>query len=110
MSTEEIREELGELLHQNITDSLPVDPTKRELGAQVDIAIDILVAAGYRKPQQVTTVRELHTLPDSSVVRSEYGSIFEKDGGWWAETGTRDKSLAVDIALPATVLHVGGAE
>lgn len=109
-NTEEIRVELGELLHQNITDSLPVDPTKREIGAQVDTAIDILLAAGYRKPQQVTTVRELHALPNESVIRTDKGFVFEKDGHWWAEPGSRDKSLAADIDLPATVLHVGGTE
>jgi hypothetical protein len=117
MSTEEIRVELGELLHQNITDSLPVDPTKREIGAQVDTAIDVLLAAGYRKPQQVATAEELDALPPGSVVLSaSYMSqndqriSFQRwdDGDW--HRGARCGSTHPDNFLPVTVLHVGATE
>lgn len=80
------------------------------LGRTTTKAVERILAAGYRKPQQVTTVRELHALPTDAVIRTVFGAVFVKDGGWWAETGTRDKSLSADLDLPATVLHVGGAE
>ena len=59
-------------------------------------------------PRQVTTIRELHALPTDTVIRNLFGAVFVKDGGWWAETGARDKSLSADLDLPATVLHEGG--
>lgn len=62
---------------------------------------------GYRKPRTITTVRELHALATDAVIRTQFGAVFVKDGGWWAETGTRDKALSADIDLPATVLHDG---
>jgi len=70
---------------------------------------DDLLAAGYKKPRTVTTVEELDALPSDAVIRSVYGGVFVKDGGWWAETGTRDKSLSADLDRPATVLHEGSA-
>jgi hypothetical protein len=47
MSTE--RDELAELLQDNITDSLPIDPSRAEVQQQVDTAVEVLIAAGYRK-------------------------------------------------------------
>lgn len=69
----------------------------------------VKAAAPYMcKPRQVTLTRELHALPNDSVIRTDKGFVFEKNGHWWSEPGTRDPSLAEDIDLPATVLHVGG--
>lgn len=113
MSTEEIRVELGELMHQNITDSLPVDPTKREIGAQVDTTIDVLLAAGYRKPQQVTTIEELDALPAGSMILdSDPDALLKTDSGGWLSIhdGDHIPYKNFSVTLPATVLHVGGAE
>lgn len=43
------RDELAELLQDNITDSLPDDPSRGEIQQQVDTAVEVLIAAGYRK-------------------------------------------------------------
>ena len=112
MSAEEIRVELGELLHQNITDSLPTDPTRNEIGAQVDTAIDIVLAAGYRCPRTVTTVEELDALPvdsvvmeteeDTFVIRTMRGVFHRFPDGWYVVAGYDARH---NIALPATVLY-----
>lgn len=79
----------------------------------LDRTADALLAAGYRKPQQVTTVEELDGLP--------YGSIVIFDEGWrtsvaerqaesmrWYVPGCLDY-IRPEALLPATVMHVGGA-
>lgn len=72
-----------------------------------DVA-DALLAAGYRKPQQVTTVEELDALPVHSVVLDSMDGPVVRVGGWWHSPYRR--FAPYDIALPATVLHVGGTE
>ncbi|MFJ4286624.1 hypothetical protein ACIPY0_13380 [Paenarthrobacter nicotinovorans] len=62
------RDALAELLQDNITDSLPSDLTKDELRAQVGTAVDVLLAAGYRKPRTITTTEELDALPLGAVI------------------------------------------
>lgn len=78
-----------------------------------DVAAAIL-AAGYRKPQQVTTVQELDALPVESVVRSDMGNVYVKDYDledpsaiWWVIAGAVSEFQSSRIALPATVLHRG---
>lgn len=76
------------------------------------------LAAGYRKPCQVTTEEELDALPPGSVVLSlsylgqpsGQRISFQRwaDGDW--HRGARSGSTHPDNFLPATVLHVGGAE
>ena len=73
-----------------------------------------VLAAGYRRPRQVTTVEELDALPVLSVVLDKHGESYQKlvtDEGatsplWMAG----DIVLSSLIDLPATVIHVGGAE
>lgn len=77
---------------------------------------DAILAAGYRKPQQVTTEEELDALPPGSVVLSlsylgqpsGQRISFQRwpDGDW--HRGARSGSTHPDNFLPATVLHVGG--
>jgi len=62
------RDELAELLQENITDSLPVDPSKAEIHDQVGTAVDVLIAAGYRKPSTITTAEEIRELPALTIV------------------------------------------
>lgn len=95
------RDELADIVYK----ARWVDGIK-DINMMTDSAIaDAILAAGYTKPQQVTTVRDLHALPTDAVIRTAFGAVFVKDGGWWAETGARDKSLSVDLDLPATVLY-----
>lgn len=94
------RDELREILADNNT---------------VRATVDAILAAGYRKPQQVTTVDELMALPVGSVVRlvdrgyvyvRQYGDSAFNDDDWISPM-----HYVFDFDwLPATVLHVGGAE
>ena len=72
---------------------------------------DAVLAAGYRKPRQVTTIEELETLPRKSVILDVDGDVWERAGGRWrgTEGGRFASSLLVEFA-PFTVLHVGGAK
>jgi len=101
------RVELGELVHDLTTDSLPVSPTKREIEAQVDIAIDAILAAGYRKPRTITTAEELDALAEGSVILSNDGEdSAQKDGeGYWYLWGGDIGLCSEEINLPVTVLH-----
>lgn len=71
---------------------------------------DAILAAGYRKPQQVTTTEELDALPTESVVRSRGEIVWEKfsdeDGlAYWKTPGSKAPAAGLYISLPATVLH-----
>ena len=88
------------------------------LGRTTTKAVEGILAAGYRKPQQVTTAEELDALPVGSVVLSDpyrhhshgYPVAFQRwDTGNW-HRGGRSSDTHPDYILPATVLHVGGAE
>ena len=76
---------------------------------------DAIRAAGYSKPQEVTTLEELGNLPHGSVIRSshhQYWVAHKEDDGCtdqsWAAAGTgRTPNLAE--WLPATILHEGQA-
>ena len=89
-------------------------PTPTVLDSAIAGAI---LAAGYRKPQQVTTVEELDALPGGVVIRSAAGVVyvkeyemFEPETWWWVTAGAVGEFPTSRIARPATVLHVGGAE
>jgi len=110
MSTEEVRVELGELIHENITDRLPVDPSRLEVGAQVDVAIDAVLAAGYRKPRTITTAEELSALPKRTVIRDLDGDVLVADPLTDGEMFFRqiDETYPLTagaVVLPATVLY-----
>jgi hypothetical protein len=116
MNLEDARVELGELVHDNITDSLPVDPTKREIGAQVDIAIDAILAAGYRKPRTITTTAGLEALPAGTLLLScsKYpryaGTVWRVSSGRVVEKAGREAEGVTPFGyfkdpLPATVLY-----
>lgn len=90
------------------------------LGRTTTKAVERILAAGYRKPQQVATPEELGALPVGSVVLHNgrafqhypaYPAPFDEYQQWKCADGgfvrsTKDGSSI----LPATVLHVGGAE
>jgi hypothetical protein len=83
--------------------------------SHTNAAVDAILAAGYRKPQQVTTVEELEALPAWSIVRVN-GICFQRSRldycCWAAMTGLESYSSAALAQRPGpfTVLHVGGAE
>jgi hypothetical protein len=101
------RDELSELIFEQ--------DVCQHKGDARDVA-DAILAAGYRRPQQVTTVEELDALPVGSVVLSE--EVTHHEGGWalayqrWQDgdwhRGARSGSTHPDNFLPATALHVGG--
>lgn len=77
---------------------------------------DAILAAGYRKPRQVTTVEELDALPNGTVVMDCHGEVARKLTYGWrvlvSESGF-DAWLSDPLEetyLPATVLHVGGTD
>lgn len=81
---------------------------------------DELLAAGYRRPQQVTTVEELAALPVGSLlvsgerIRMYAGSVWRIESeGMIVRVGREREGITpfgfFKDPLPATVLH-GGAE
>ena len=77
---------------------------------------DAILAAGYRKPRQVTTVEELDALPNGTVVMDCHGEVARKLTYGWrvlvSESGF-DAWLSDPLEetyLPAMVLHIGGTE
>lgn len=74
---------------------------------------DAILAAGYRKPRQVTTAAELWSMPVGSVVLDSRGNAFQRvysdepAGLNWYGVGVRWGSTASEITLPVTVLHEG---
>lgn len=82
------------------------------LGRTTTKAVERILAAGYRKPREVTTTEELDALPIGSVVRSAREGIFEKanyhgdaEFPFWLVTGMNREFGNQAIPLPATVLH-----
>jgi len=71
----------------------------------------------HSKPRQVTTVEELDALPvdsvvmeseqDTFIIRTMRGVFHRFPDGWYVVAG---HGARTNIELPATVLHVGGAE
>lgn len=94
MSTE--RDELADLIASNRNE-------------YADKTAGRILAAGYSKPQQVTTAVELAALPRFTVIRSAEGFVFERQT-MWHEAGSRDLKYWTEIALPATVLQRGWGE
>ena len=86
----------------------------------LDSAIaDAILAAGYVKPRQVTTVEELDALPAGTIVRDSKGFAWQKyrrpisnNPAWFP--ATRDdgfflsKNFIDNERVRLTVLHVGG--
>lgn len=80
---------------------------------------DALLAAGYRKPQQITTVEELDALPEGTVIRDASGVVRDRfnepetGAALWLRPGAKGWLLSRNFGdkhFPATVLHIGGAE
>lgn len=76
-------------------------------------AADAILAAGYRKPREVTTAAELDALPVGSVVLDAEGDAWQ-DRGYaafnWCNTtsgmnGGLDPELLVSTYGPLTLLH-----
>lgn len=89
--------------------------TPKYLAAYHQMA-DAILAAGYSKPRQVSTVEELDALPDESVIKVRSGQVWEAakltDGeNIWRTFGPA-KVLSSEVlgrwSLPATVLYEPG--
>ena len=101
------REELAEVVW---------DLALRHLGVATSSSkhmADELLAAGYRKPRQVTTVEELDALPYNSIVMFDEGwrtSVAERqaESMRWCVPGCLEY-IRPEALLPATVIHEGGA-
>ena len=107
MSTE--RDELKAIVADALT-----SPQHGEFALDSTRVAARVLAAGYRKPRQVTTVEELDALPVESIVRDATGFTWDKwwddDGhefSWWATTGDRTEYSPKRVNLPATVLYEG---
>jgi hypothetical protein len=73
---------------------------------------DAILAAGYRKPQTITTAEELDTLGVGTVIRTAKAVVYEKgcfpdepDLPYWLVTGMNREFAGSRIILPATVLY-----
>lgn len=85
------------------------------IGTLPQHAANRLLDAGWSKPRTVNGVAELDALPMFTVIRSEQGSVWERQYGalgkplWIEATQTRGFPHTSDeIALPATVLFTPG--
>lgn len=71
---------------------------------------DAILAAGYSKPRQVSTVAELEGLPDGSVIRDKFNDVSERRAGYWCGYDTAPLSdQIVKKYLPAAVLYTPDA-
>ena len=125
MSTE--RDELARVIFDSSRNNTQIDlqNDRRLKGSQLawaGYAADAILAAGYRKPRQVTTVEEVAALPVDSVIagrplrlESTVGNIFcvadpelEEQAGLYVMgvDGVQPFDFIYDD-LPATVLHEG---
>lgn len=82
-----------------------------------NLVADAILAAGYRKPQQVTTVEELDALRIAGTAIEWGGKLYGAelavpgDRPCWFGPGRATATTVTPSAdFPATVLHVGGAE
>lgn len=124
MSTE--RDALAEVLWGHHYEEYTINPdgTERsncQCGAAVYPRMSLVqhqaqsaLTAGYRHPQQINRAEELDALPFESVIRDAEGHVLERWGEpeekLWATVMVNAFIPCGDIALPVTVLHVGGAE
>lgn len=80
--------------------------------AALEVA-DAILAAGYSKPDAITTTEDLDALPTGAVVidGAGAGNIYRKldrsDGIGWYEPGEALNWDSLELNLPATVLHIG---
>lgn len=76
-----------------------------------DHVAELILAAGYRKPRQVTTAAELDALHVGSVVLDQSGTAWNKTGVriWWVRGVTIIGGNPAEL-LPATVIHEGGPD
>lgn len=82
------------------------------LGRTATSAVEAILAAGYRKPQQITTADELLNLTEGSVVIDSEGDVSQKRGGLWCgyETAPINSNKLARMASPFTVLQVGATK
>ncbi|AYN57468.1 hypothetical protein HOU47_gp62 [Arthrobacter phage Constance] len=104
---QERREELGRIIW---TTSHRDEGTISATGA--NILADAILAAGYRKPHQITTADELLALPEESVVLDAEGDVSQKRDGLWCgyDTAAINSNKLARLGSPFIVLQVGSAK
>jgi len=65
----------------------------------------IILAAGWRKSQKVTTAKELDALGLRSIIRDNDGETWELTDNGWRYWVYDEAFQSLEITLPATVLH-----
>ena len=79
--------------------------------AVVDATMEVILAAGYRKPRIITTAEELDALPVGSVILDQVGLSLHRNAftGWCSSNGAKEipMDMLMQEALPATVLYEG---
>jgi hypothetical protein len=68
----------------------------------------LILAAGYRKPRQVTTAAELDVLAYGNVIRDDYGIVYAKPynkDNFWLMVGDHERHPSAHILLPATLIR-----
>lgn len=81
------------------------DATRENWRSSFRRHVDVLVDAGWRPPARViTTVEELDTLPDTTIVRARFGTTAQKSEDAWEFPNEIGRYLGEIVDLPATVL------
>ena len=109
MNTE--RDELARLMNQEMGYIIDSRLSATSTAAVLRTTAAKVLAFLDRKPQQVTSREEVDALPDGSLILDSDPDVLVKRNGRWRSPDHPDDSFgAASLGLPATVLHVGGAE
>lgn len=96
-----------------------------ELAATIETAYDLnpgmatfellahaILAAGYRRPQQITTAFALEEVPKGTLILAANGEVWRKYTHKWDNLDETGDLIYPPhhIALPATVLQLGSGE
>lgn len=119
MSSEQSdREALREVIGQEVRELADAifDDDSLALPTDADDAtesiINRIVSLGFTRPRVVETEAELDALPPRSIVRDASHWVAEAFpvAGRWIRTGESEPWRSDEIALPTTVLFLGGDE
>lgn len=76
--------------------------------AVVDATMEVILAAGYRKPRTITTAEEVYELSEGAVVIDSAGDVSQlRHGAWCSYETSAMTPRRLAKYLPATVLHEG---
>jgi hypothetical protein len=97
------RDELATVIAETYLNNLGVGPLAPKL-TNNDLA-EAILEAGWRPPARTISARvEFEALPDRSIILTEDGDYFEKDGkSWWTPGSKVDFNTTP--TRPATVIY-----